>query len=391
MNTLPLAKSLVAVRDLFDASSDDAAWRCALQTLGEVSGADQSTVYEVTGESALRDPLSLCAGSDPAFSRELIEDFSAINPYRAPQITSRMLSERRAFHGHELVSPQTLLKSRFYNEFMRHHNNAFHLVTYAEQLAPGVIFRFGHVRSLSRPFSDADRHAIDLTAPQLLSAARLRRSLLRINARETLHQSVVDAIADALVVIDERGTVQLTNARADELLAAGTVLSFGTAGLQVINSTSRDLLVDPVARILAAVRSGNGLTLECFAVEAKGHGRLYVTVSLLPSPAQPTGLSRKIHLAVFVREFLPTSAVMSEAGLRSTFGFTKAEARVADGLLAGLSTRDLADRLELQVDTVRQYVKQLLQKTGARRQSELLHIMVKAMPNLRQPDDHPAQ
>lgn len=387
MTTALISRSLETVRDLFDAAADDEAWRLSLQALGQTIGADQSLVYEVAADPSLRDPLNLCAGSDPLFARKLCEEFAAINPYRAPAVTSRMLSESRTFHGHELVSPIELRKSSFYNDFMRHHNDVFHSIGGAVQLLPGVVLRFGHGRNPSRPFSDEDRQAADIVAPHLLAAARLRRSLRRLDHCQTIQQGLLDVLADALVVVDEHGRPQLTNARADEMLAVGNVLSIGKSDLHVSNAMKHDLLADPVARIVAAARGNGGRTLECFAVDAKGHGPLFVTVSLLPTPVLPNGLRGGIHLAVFVREFVPTQPIMSEASLRATFGFTKAEARIADALLTGLSTRDIAARLEVRVDTVRQHVKQLLQKTGARRQSELLRIMVKATPNLRMDDE----
>lgn len=58
--------------------------------------------------------------------------------------------------------------------------------------------------------------------------------------------------------------------------------------------------------------------------------------------------------------------------LRQMFGLTSAELRVALLLAQGLSCEDIAGRLHVQSNTVRGHVKQLLAKTHARRQAQLV-------------------
>lgn len=58
--------------------------------------------------------------------------------------------------------------------------------------------------------------------------------------------------------------------------------------------------------------------------------------------------------------------------LRQMFGLTAAELRVALLLAQGLSCEDIATRLHVQGNTVRGHVKQLLAKTHARRQAQLV-------------------
>jgi DNA-binding CsgD family transcriptional regulator len=65
----------------------------------------------------------------------------------------------------------------------------------------------------------------------------------------------------------------------------------------------------------------------------------------------------------------------SEAQLRSLFGLTPAEARVAC-LLVVETVEEVAASLGVSVATVRSHVQKLLAKTGTRRQSELVRLLV---------------
>jgi DNA-binding CsgD family transcriptional regulator len=69
--------------------------------------------------------------------------------------------------------------------------------------------------------------------------------------------------------------------------------------------------------------------------------------------------------------------------LRDLFGFTAAEARVANALLVGQTVEDISRETDVRCDTVRSHVKRMLAKTGTRRQGDLQKLLVKALPNVR--------
>ena len=73
----------------------------------------------------------------------------------------------------------------------------------------------------------------------------------------------------------------------------------------------------------------------------------------------------------------PASQPLSRgATLRALYALTPSEARVADLLLQGLETRDVANRLGLALETARFHVKRVLAKTGVKRQTELMRMML---------------
>jgi DNA-binding CsgD family transcriptional regulator len=62
--------------------------------------------------------------------------------------------------------------------------------------------------------------------------------------------------------------------------------------------------------------------------------------------------------------------------MKQLYGLTPTEARLADLLLEGLEVRDIANRLTMTLETARFHLKRVLAKTGTRRQTELMRLML---------------
>jgi DNA-binding CsgD family transcriptional regulator len=62
--------------------------------------------------------------------------------------------------------------------------------------------------------------------------------------------------------------------------------------------------------------------------------------------------------------------------MRQLYALTPTEARLADLLLQGLDVREAADQMQTTLETTRFHVKRVLAKTGTRRQTELMRLML---------------
>ena len=71
------------------------------------------------------------------------------------------------------------------------------------------------------------------------------------------------------------------------------------------------------------------------------------------------------------------------AFLKNKFGLTPAEVRLVLRLVAGDSLRSAAKALGIQYETVRTHLKSVFQKTGTRRQAELVIVVIRALSELR--------
>src|SRR5262245_38452767 len=66
--------------------------------------------------------------------------------------------------------------------------------------------------------------------------------------------------------------------------------------------------------------------------------------------------------------------------LRSHFGLTPAEARLALHLVAGETLRSAEAKLSITYETARTHLKNIFSKTGTCRQAELVVVLVTALP-----------
>jgi DNA-binding CsgD family transcriptional regulator len=71
--------------------------------------------------------------------------------------------------------------------------------------------------------------------------------------------------------------------------------------------------------------------------------------------------------------------------LRQRFGLTESEFKVADLIAAGLTSREIAEGRQVSLHTVRGQIKAALNKTGLRRQVELVRLLQEAREASAQP------
>ena len=103
--------------------------------------------------------------------------------------------------------------------------------------------------------------------------------------------------------------------------------------------------------------------------------RTSLQLAVVPAPTQSRLAERDSCALVFVSD--PSSRPRSRSALmRQLYGLTPAEARLADQLLEGLEVREIAERSGTTLETTRFHLKRVLSKTGARRQMELIRLML---------------
>jgi DNA-binding CsgD family transcriptional regulator len=79
-----------------------------------------------------------------------------------------------------------------------------------------------------------------------------------------------------------------------------------------------------------------------------------------------------------VREKWGLTPISSEGELIDLFGLSRAEARLAAGLMTGKKLTEIADEFGLQVATLRTQLRSILKKVGAKRQSDLIRTFANA-------------
>jgi len=184
-------------------------------------------------------------------------------------------------------------------------------------------------------------------------------------------ERVLDMLDCALIIVDDEGRVEYRNC------VASTLLARGHGGLTLTGGT----LSAKVAKVRDAL--AQAIRLACDGLQPSG--------LCLPQPGTPPerwlrmvvapvyfggGAGGASRAAVWILN-TESPALPSEELLAALFGLSRAEARLAIGLLMGRTAAEHARHAGVGVATIRSQLHRIFSKTGVRRQAQLVALLLK--------------
>ncbi len=200
----------------------------------------------------------------------------------------------------------------------------------------------------------------------LQSVLVLRERLDKLERENALASSVLDHLVLGIIFVRPGGRVDQMNEVAKNLIAQEDGLSLSDGHLVAENAEENRVLLELIdeacegrvdQRPLRLQRSSGG-TIE-LVVRSSEDGALVAVADPSPSP----GATPEV--------------------LRGLYGLTPTEGRVASLLVCGSTSREIAARLGIGVETVRTHIKHILGKTGCHRQVDLVRRLVLGPGGLR--------
>jgi DNA-binding CsgD family transcriptional regulator len=184
------------------------------------------------------------------------------------------------------------------------------------------------------------------------------------------------------VLVDNHGHRVVANRRAQEILVAGDGLTIHGEALRAVQADESArlgrLLSHAVTRAAdQAPTPGGALSIT----RPSGAHPLSVMVVPLRTKGEAPG-DRAPAAAVFVSDpEVPLDS--NQQHLRELYALTVVEARLAAWLAQGKSVHEAAAAMGITVNTARAYLKRIYDKTGVRRQPELVRVLL-SLPRLNQ-------
>ncbi|MEJ5979634.1 helix-turn-helix transcriptional regulator [Novosphingobium sp. PS1R-30] len=216
-------------------------------------------------------------------------------------------------------------------------------------------------------FRDLSAHEeafLQTLLPHFKQAASLADRIDRTTARTRQLQSAIDGVGAAVLVCDVDQQVEWANPRASEIVDRSPHLSLRDGQLRCRNAGDKSRLR---AAFEAIAQSGQPSAVV--ALGGVGDRPLHLRVTPIVSANDPRSCAD--GFAVSLTE--PEQAGVLDAGeLAALFGLTAAESRLAAAIAAGLSLAEFAEGRGIALGTARFQLRQVLAKTGARRQAELV-------------------
>jgi DNA-binding CsgD family transcriptional regulator len=184
-------------------------------------------------------------------------------------------------------------------------------------------------------------------------------------------ERALDMLDCALLIVDDEGKVEYRNRVASALVARSHGgLALGGGILTAKGRKLRDALAEAI-RLACVELQSSGLCLSQPGSPPERWLRLVVAPIYFGTAGGRGG-----RAAIWILN-TETPAVPSEELLSALFGLSRAEARLALGMLAGRSAAECARLAGVGLATIRTQLHSIFTKTGVRRQAQLVALLSK--------------
>ncbi len=354
------ASSQELVGRIYEAAADPGCWPSVLHDLGQSVGAVAGAMLVTRAD---RWTGWRCSPGTPAG----IDDYLRSSAVTRSEITTRLVGANRAgfVADHELMSDQAWLADPAMAEYATR-VGLHHAAATAINLPTGdlVIVHLHREKRLPK-FSSSDLTRLDAYRPHLARAALLavRWRLERLRAAA----EALGLVGLPALVVDLRGRV----------LAANDLIQ-GASAWVTWQPGDRVALVEPSANGLLqrAVTELREPTASCVrSIPIKGTACSdAAVVHVIPT----LGQARDVFLGAFGIVVITPVCAASCPGtllLQALFDLTPAEARVAHGIVKGVTLDQIAAGHSVTINTVRAQAKAVFAKTGAHSQAQLASLL----------------
>lgn len=369
---------LEAVGQVYASMFDEDAERRWMDLVRDMAGAEHAILSDATGPALVVHASGMDEDMVP-----LALELSATTLYDLP--LERMVL-RSAQRMSDFLPIAQLMRTEVYRTLVRPLRGGHALAfpwAHGRRRAAIAVCRDA---ARGRDFSDAECGGLQPLLGHVRAALDLRLGLSALRGSLGQAHAALDAMDEAVFIVDRGRRVQYMNRRAHGLLAEGGGIRVDRGVLGACRTGDGRGLDALLASALAVAagpripRAGAPASLGAGGarlVVARDAGRSPLLVSAAPATAmvyaqgQPDFADAAL---VLVRDpdHVPACRLQE---LQALFALTPREAELAAALREGLCLQQAAMRLGLTEGTARQYLKQIFAKTGVARQAGLVALL----------------
>jgi DNA-binding CsgD family transcriptional regulator/PAS domain-containing protein len=350
---------------IYDAASDSRRWPDALFDLKQCLDASGVALAEFNFASRMGE-ICHFVGYDAAYVRQFRQNAASQNVWLRP---GEWYLPGRISVGEQIIASESLLKTDFYHEWLRP-QGFFHRLCAVIKRDNEQIVYLEAIRSESQGrYSDSHRRLLQGLLPHLQQATQRGSHLWRL----AVSRDIIDSLQFAVLVVDKRGRVLFSNRLAEEALRDQKGLSLGPNGLRASASVTDQQLKGLIERTVAGNDKDPGGAL----MVRRGDDLPPIWVVVAP-------LSRRLRRVVDQQEGVALVFVhmpewlgkMQQTTLRTFYGLTAAEQRLALLILEGCRLAEAAQRLNISRNTARTHMKRIYVKTQTDCQTALVRMLL---------------
>ena len=360
------------LEDIYEAAFDDARWTAVFDRLARVLGGNGASLAISDRETFALDAITV--GVQVEHQRAYDHYVASICPTWPPTYgvpTGTVMIDRI------LVGRDPYERCEFYNDFCRPlgMHSAMAVKVLHERRSSGVVMA---VRGFDRPeFEPADGHLLELLAPHLERALRVRERLKGVVWHQSAMAEALDRLPQAVMLVNSQSRIVFANRMAQSLLSARDGLSSAPDGLRAASpDQTRDL-----RRLIKALTSGfddPGRSSDGLLAIHRPPPARPLSVLVAPISADRHGVPSLWPTAIVFVTDPGRPSPASPDHLSALYGLTPTEAAVTLAIVDGAGVASVADRFKLSSATVRTHLHHIFAKTGTQRQAELVRLVLES-------------
>jgi DNA-binding CsgD family transcriptional regulator len=362
-------KRLLSLLELiYSAVSRPELWPVVLEEIAELIAGESTCLFASFPQTTVLSLARMDTAAWDAFSNY----YASINVWK--ERGDALVPDGAVRYSDRVITDRELEQTEFYNDY---------LVKNDMQYCAGLKIPLGNLpaafissqRPRSKgPFLNREGLVFETLLPHLQRALTLYLQFSQMQASVLGLESALDAFEHAVFGLDRQGRVVLSNRHAEALARSGACIRVTNGRLTATDPAQNTRFESLLSE---AIDAGNGISLSSGGAMLLHDHSVANSLRVTVTPLRVASPGSAVQLAVLV--FLSDPAVRPQsrtATLRSLYGLTPVETRVAELLLEGLDVRAVSEALGMTLETTRFRVKQILAKTGAGRQSELIRLLL---------------
>lgn len=358
------------VADIYDAALDPRLWRPVLKGVcGFVRGGPAASLF---WQDAVKRTGRTCYawGGDPDYDRLYWAKYVGLNPFTAA--ASRFPVEGM-YSAADIMPLPEFFETSFYKDWMTPQGWGDVLSATLDKSATSRAVFMVARRAPDGLVDEEMKERMRLLVPHVRRSANIGKLMNLSRVEAGALADTLDGLQAGMFLVDSGGRLVHANASGRAMLTEGNVLHAN--GRQIAFDVESD---DALRDILLAAGNGDASRGEkdmAVRLTARDGERFVTHVLPLNSGARRSaGVSYAAVAAVFVQKAGQNASPALEM-LAQQFELTPAEVRVLVAIMDFGGVAEVAASLKLSPATVRTHLRHVFEKTGVRRQADLIKLM----------------
>ncbi|MBV1700735.1 MAG: helix-turn-helix transcriptional regulator [Hyphomicrobiales bacterium] len=358
------------VENIYDAALAPGQWPSALGKICKLLNCQTAALwsYDLYDRTP---PWQLEIGYDPYWMKRYTEKYLALNPYMDD--VARM-SPGEANYSSSRPEYQELFKTEFYQDWLKPQRFIDSSVLMVEK-SMNTITTFVNVRNEDQGlFDSATIDLVNMLYPHLRRAVLIGRVVREHQDHAAEYSAALDALATGMFLVTGAAELVHANVAGGTILAAGTPLKKVDGALilddKQANRILREALATANAGDVTLGQKGTSIPLR----GATGEFILHMMPLNAARRKSVGSVGRATHVLFLSRNDPKDATVI--AAFAKRFRLTAQETRVLETVVDAGSVPMAADILGISPSTARTHVTSIFDKTGVRRQADLLRLLM---------------